>query len=102
MAQFDVFKNKKRGPFPLLLDIQSDVLRTLGTTIVVPMVARRSVEAPPVSRIHLAAKIDGTDYLLLFNELGAMPRELLGMRVATLASRRSDWLAALDMVFTGS
>jgi predicted cobalt transporter CbtA len=102
MAQFDVFKNKRRGPFPLLLDVQADVLRGIGTTIVVPMVARHNAEGRPLARIHLMATIDGADYVLLFNELGATPREFLGMRVATLASRRSDWLAALDMVLTGS
>jgi toxin CcdB len=102
MAQFDVFKNRRRGPFPLLLDVQADVLRPLSTAIVVPMVARRRAEVPPIRRIHLLATVEGTEYVLLFNELAATPRENLGPRVATLASRRSDWMAALDMVFTGS
>src|SRR5437764_197948 len=102
MAQFDVYRNRKRGLFPLLLDVQSDLLRTVETTVVVPMVPRSKAEAPPLARIHLSATIEGTEYLLLFNELGATPREVLGPCVAKLAARRMDWIAALDMVFTGS
>ena len=51
MPQFDVVKNRRRGLFPLLLDVQADALQLLGTRIVVPMVPRRKAEAPPVARM---------------------------------------------------
>src|SRR4051812_17403112 len=102
MPQFDVVKNRRRGLFPLLLDVQADALHSLGTRIVVPMVPRRKAEAPPVARINPTATVLGVEYVLLFNELAAIEVEALGEIVATLRSRRSDWITALDMVFTGS
>jgi toxin CcdB len=102
MAQFDVYRNPKRGAFPLLLDVQADLLVSLATRVVVPMskVDRRA--SKPISRLNPTAEIDGVTYALVFQELAAIPRSAFGERVTSLAARRVELIAALDLLLTGS
>lgn len=102
MAQFDVYRNPKRGAFPLLLDVQADLLGSLATRVVVPM-SRLDKRAPrPISRLNPTADIDGVLYSLVFQELAAIPRAALGDRVTSLLPRRVELMAALDLLLTGS
>lgn len=100
MAQFDVFRNPRRGMFPLLLDVQSDLLSQLATRVVVPL-ASRSRYGTPLSRLNPTARIGRVEYVLVFQEMAAIPVAALGERVSSLAARRGELVAALDLLFTG-
>ncbi|HEY1813907.1 MAG TPA: CcdB family protein [Kofleriaceae bacterium] len=50
MAQFDVHRNARSAAYPLLLDIQSELLARLATRAVVPLVALKKYGAKPISR----------------------------------------------------
>lgn len=101
MAQFDLHKNPRPGDYPLLLDVQADLLARLAPRAVVPMIPLRRYGAKPISRLNPTAKVSGTEYVLLFQELAAIPANALGAIVGSLASRRADIVAALDLLFTG-
>jgi toxin CcdB len=101
MAQFDVYRNPRGGPFPLLLDIQADLLARLGTRVVVPMATRKSYGPAPITRLNPLAKVRGVDYVLVFQELAAIPTAALGPQVGSLAPRRADLIAAMDLLTTG-
>jgi toxin CcdB len=101
MAQFEVYENPRRGQYPLLLDVQADLLSGLATRAVVPMARLKRYPAKPISRLNPTARIDGVEYVLVFQELAAIPQTALGDRVGTLAGRRSDLVAALDLLFAG-
>jgi len=101
MAQFDVHKNPRGGAYPLLLDMQSDVLSRLATRAVVPMMTLKRYGAKPISRLNPTVKISGTEYILLVQELAAVPATALGPVVASLAGRRNDLIAACDLLLTG-
>ena len=102
MAQFDVYKNPRKGPYPLLLDVQPDVLTRLATRVVVPMMTRKRFGATPITRLNPVVKLAGTDYVALFQELAAVPVTALGSRsVTSLRARRADFVAALDLLITG-
>ncbi len=63
MAQFDVHRNAdpaSRKTFPLLLDIQADILESLATRVVVPLaeVARGGV---PITRLMPVFEVDGRE-----------------------------------------
>jgi toxin CcdB len=102
MAQFDVVKNPRGGTYPLLLDIQADALDRLATRVVVPLAVLRRYGARPITRLNPVAKLKGTDYVLVFQELAAIPATALGEVVGSLAGRRIELLAALDLLVTGS
>lgn len=101
MAQFDVHRNPKRGAFPLLLDVQTDLLASLATRVVVPMTKIDRRAPKPITRLNPTATVDGVEYSLVFQELAAIPKSALGEHVASLASRRSELLTAWDLLFTG-
>jgi toxin CcdB len=101
MGQFDVYKHSAGTSFSLLLDIQADELARIDGRVVVPMVARKRYGAKPIPRLNPLATIGATEYVLLFHDLAAVPKNVLGERVGSLAQRRTDLVAALDLLFTG-
>ncbi len=100
MPQFDVYRNPRPGRHPLLLDVQADLLERLATRVVVPM-TRLEDSGTPISRLNPTATIEGIEYVLAFQELAAIPASALAEPVATLASRRTELLAAVDLLFAG-
>ena len=101
MAQFDVYRNARRGPFPLLLDVQADLLDRIATRVVVPLMTTKRYGARPISRLNPTATIGGVEYVLVFQELAAIPAAVLRTRVDSLAPRRTELVAALDLLFAG-
>jgi toxin CcdB len=101
VAQFDLYRNPRKGSFPLLLDVQADLLSQLITRVVVPLTSAKQYGASPITRLNPTAKIGRTEYVLVFQELAAVPVSVLGDRVGSLASRRTDLIAAIDLLFTG-
>ena len=101
MAQFDVYENPRGGAFPLLLDVQHDILSILDSRIVVPLTPRKPMKWTPSERLNPAAKIAGVDYILVFQDLASVPRAALKDRVTSLASQRPEILGALDLLITG-
>jgi toxin CcdB len=102
MAQFDVHRNPRGGSFPLLLDIQADVAARLATRVVVPLARRKGYGAQPITRLNPLATVNGVEYVLVFQELAAIPASALGAPVASLATRRAELIAALDWLITGT
>src|SRR6185295_8521039 len=89
MAQFDVFKNPHAGLYPYLLDIQTDLLGSLATRIVVPLVSLKKY-VKPITRLHPTAIIAGVEYVLKFHDLAAVPSNVLGKPIESLAHRRQE------------
>jgi toxin CcdB len=101
MAQFDVHRNPRRGDYPLLLDMQANLLSQLATRVVVPMTPLKDYPLKPLTRLNPTVRVRGTEYVLVFQELAAIPKSALGETRGSLSTRRSDLLAALDLLFTG-
>lgn len=101
MAQFDLHRNPKGGAYPWLLDLQADVLERLVTRLVVPLTSVKRYGARPITRLNPVVRVKDTDYVLVFQELAAIPRSALGEVVTSLASRRSELVAAVDLLVTG-
>jgi toxin CcdB len=101
MAQFDVFRNPRPGLFPLLLDLQANLLSGLATRVVVPMAKRKGYGAPPMTQLNPTTKLAGIEYVLVFQELAAIPTTALGEPVGSLEARRAELVRAIDLLFTG-
>ena len=104
MAQFDVYRNPNaatRARTPYLLDVQSGLLDTLATRIVVPLCKPEVLSGKPAERLNPAFVVEGRKLLMLTPELAGMARKLLGERVANLATERAAIIAALDLALTG-
>jgi toxin CcdB len=102
MAQFDLHRNPRRGPFPLLLDVQADLLSRLSTRVVVPLARLRSYGLKPITRLNPTVRLGRVEYVVVFQELAAVPLSALGTRCGSLVSRRAELIGALDLLFTGT
>lgn len=101
MAQFDVFKNPGGGAYTLLVDIQADVLGQLPTRVVVPLTTLKRYGGRPITRLNPVVTIGSTQYVMVFQDLAAVPVTALGDRVDSLAPQRDELVAAIDLLFTG-
>ena len=104
MAQFDAHRNTNSASskrYPLLLDIQSNLLDELATTVVVPLAALDERSAPPITRLMPVFEIEGRRLAMHTAQLASIGRKSLGPAVASLANHREDIVAALDVLISG-
>jgi toxin CcdB len=104
MPQLAVHANanpKTRKQFPLLLDVQSDLLDDLGTRVVVPMVPRSAHGGQVMTRLTPILTIGDAAYVMLTPQLAGIPSRLLGAQVADLSHARGEIMAALDFLISG-
>jgi len=102
MAAFSVHANsnpKTRPSIPFLLDVQSDLLSSLETRVVVPLYQMEA--AQPIVRLTPVLGFQGQAYLAMVPELAGVSRRELGLPVGELSSSRPEVLAAIDLLLTG-
>lgn len=102
MAQFDVYPNgnaKTREEIPYLLDLQSDLLDSLATRVVAPLIPAGRMT--PISHLNPVLAIEGRHYLMLTQELAGILRSTLDEPTCSLAERRNDILGAIDFLIAG-
>jgi toxin CcdB len=103
MAQFDVYPNPNpatRKNIPYLLDVQADLLDTMATRVVVPLVLAE-VMGQGVKQLNPHFKIKGMALVMSTAELAGVSARILGEKVVSLKARRDEVIAALDLLFTG-
>jgi toxin CcdB len=104
MSQFTVYKNnnpKTKKTFPYLLDIQSDLLDQIRTTVVIPLGKYSTVKSHVMTKLTPIVEIDGNKYAALTQQLAGIDRRLLGSEVTTLAEHRSEFIDAIDLMISG-
>jgi toxin CcdB len=104
VAQFSVYRNKNprtKAAFPLLVDVQSDLLQPLNTRVVVPLTRAPALTKKPVSHLTPELSFSGDQYVLMTPQLAGVNRADLGALVGTLIEDRQKILAALDFLLTG-
>jgi len=104
VAQFAVYRNRSprsKVAFPLLVDVQSDLLEPLHTRVVVPLTKVVPLSHNPLS--HLAEQItfEGERYVLMTPQLAGMARADLGAQAGSLESEQRAILAAVDFLISG-
>jgi toxin CcdB len=103
MAQFDVFVNSiaaTRRAYPFLVALQSNFAQDARDQIVAPLVPLRSIPKV-ISRLTPIVALDGSEHMVLVPALTGVHFRDLKERHASLASARSQLLAAIDYLFFG-
>jgi len=103
MAQFDVYLNPypaTNKAIPYYLNVQSDLLDSLNTRVIVPLVRAEEMNQS-IKNLHPTFKIKGEAVVMSTAELAGLPVRALGDRVTSLKNKRDEIIAALDLVFTG-
>jgi toxin CcdB len=104
MPQFAVYKNRNettRGRFPLLLDVQSDLLEPLNTRVVVPLCLATASKSRAMETLTPKLAVAGKDYLMVTPQLAGISMRELGVIVETLSSERAKIISALDLLIAG-
>jgi toxin CcdB len=103
MARFDVRANMNktsRARVPLLLEIQSDLLSTLSTRLVAPLVTSTAF-GPPAARLNPVFRIGARNYVMDTAAMAAVPVSLLGAKTASLVERAPEIVEAIDVLISG-
>jgi len=100
MAQFDVYRNPNLSTnkeFPYLLDVQNDILKSLHTRVVVPLVTNQ----PKITHLTPSFIIEDIEVMMLTSQLAGVSIEILGEKVSNLENNRSEIISAIDFMLTG-
>lgn len=104
MPQFSVHRNPNpdtRAAYPLLLDLQSDLIADLSTRVVVPLCPAPAMKGKLIKTLMPVFEIDGKQYAMLTPQLAGVSNKQVGVKVADLAQCRDEIIAALDLLITG-
>lgn len=104
MARFDVYGAPERvaDATPFLLDVQSDLLEDIDTSVVIPLRrADRFSDVQVPSRLMPVLRVLGEDMLLETPKLAAVPRRILKNPITSLAHEQASITAALDFLVQG-
>lgn len=104
MAQFTAYENPNKTTkktYPYLLDIQSDLLSDLRTTVVIPLCATKLAGKAAITKLCPIVEIEGKSFIALTQQLAGIDRNSLGQRVCDLSQYRSEIIAVLDFIISG-
>lgn len=104
MAQFSVHENgnpDSRGRYPLLLDVQSPLLDSLETRLVVPLVPLSAFKGQPIATLTPILEVGQDAHVMLTPQMAGVSRRVIGKVVADLTGQRDQIIAAIDLLITG-
>ena len=98
MARLDVYANPEGRGY--LLDVQADLLSSLNTRAVVPLMPV-NVAPPPATRLNPVFDIHNEGYVMVTQFLSAVPVAILKTPFSNFALHDTEITGALDMLTTG-
>jgi len=104
MSQFAVYANKNamtRKTFPYLIDIQSDLLEGLQTTVVIPLCKASQLHDQIIAELCPLVEIDGEKFFAMSQQLAGIARNQLGKEITNLSESRAQFIAAIDFIISG-
>ncbi len=104
MAQFYAYKNSNpatKKQYPYLLDIQSDLLAELRTTLVIPLSHAKIFAAMSLTRLNPSFTINGEAFIGITQDIAGIDRSQLRGKPYDLSVYRPEIVAAVDFVLSG-
>jgi toxin CcdB len=103
-VQYHVHRNKDAASQKLhtyILEVQSGLLQGLATRVVLPMRPLKDYPTKPIARLNPIFQIDGTDYIVIAQQISVMPSKAIGASVADLSAQQHVIVSAVDCVLSG-
>ena len=103
MSQFLVYRNAdaaSRKQIPYLLDVQSDLIETTGSRVVVPLVTSERAGGV-IQRLMPLLPVGDESMVMDTPQIMGIPMRMLGKQVADLSNERITIMSALDMLISG-
>lgn len=103
MSQFAVYANADAASkrwIPYLLDVQSDLIETAGSRVVVPLIANDRAGGA-IGHLMPCFLVGDKRVVMDTAQIMGVPVRMLGKQVADLSQERYAILAAIDMLISG-
>lgn len=104
MSQFIVYKNLDKNTsnaYPYFVDVQSELLSTLNTRLVIPLTPLHLLENKAPSHLCPKVHIKQGDFVVLTPQMASIPTKILVEPVTDLSTFRDEIIAAIDFLITG-
>lgn len=98
MARFDVYASPDGRGY--LLDVQADLLDSLNTRVVVPLMPVGAAPSP-AKRLNPVFDIQNERHVMVTQFLSAVPVFILKTPISNLALHDTEIMGALDILTTG-
>jgi len=103
MAAFRIHRNKSSSSeqYPYIVDVQSELLSDLETRLSIPLTASTEIVGKPIRNLNPTVVIGKDVYVVLTQQMAAIPRAVLGEELKDVAIDRSQILSSIDFLITG-
>jgi len=102
MAQFDVYQHKEANSvYPLLVDIQHELLETLSTRLVVPLTPCALYEGKAPQTMCPTIHLEQGAFIFMPQYMSSVPIQALGEKVGSIDTFREEVIRAIDLLMTG-
>jgi len=102
--QFDVYDNpsqRTRDVYPYVVDVQSDLLASLPTRMVVPLAVTGLSASDLPRRLCPLISVHGKSLMLVPFEAAPLDKRLLKAEISSLHDRSHQIVDAMDAVLSG-
>ena len=102
--QFDVFENpspRMRDIYSYVVDVQSDLLSSLATRMVVPLAITTLPAREMPRRLCPLITVNDTTLMLVPFEAAPLDKRLLKTEISSVGAISHDIIAAMDSVLSG-
>ncbi|QTL40819.1 type II toxin-antitoxin system toxin CcdB [Xenorhabdus budapestensis] len=100
--QFFVYQYKRSGSkYSMFVDVQSDIIETLGRRMVIPLVEAHHFSNKVSNHLFPIVQIKDGNYRLLTTELSSVPESVIGEEITDLSQWSSDIKDAINLLFWG-
>lgn len=102
--QFSVFENpspRMREVYPFVVDVQSDLLASLATRMVVPLAVTPLAAKDLPRQLCPLITVNDRPLMLVPFEAAPLDKRLLKTEIASIRERSHEIIAAMDAVLSG-
>ena len=104
MSQYCIHKNvndNSKKIYPYLLDVQSPLLDTLETRLVIPIAKKSSFYKSILKNINPIIEINNIEYVVVTQQMAAIHSKSIGSIIESVLIDRNEILSAIDFIITG-
>lgn len=103
MKQFVAYRNRSpsKSVYPLLLNIQSDLISASDTRLAVPLYPIGKTAGPVIEGAAPLVDVDGVSHVLMMPLVAGVNISQFGKEVVDLSPARATILSALDFLTHG-
>lgn len=98
MSQYGVYRNPEGNGY--VLDVQADVNKHFNTRIVVPLLPLDAAPKP-AKTLNPLFELNGAPYSMVTQYMAAMPVKALKDKLFNVTDRRTEIVAAIDLLLQG-